>query len=239
MSADILKSPGLGSRAAWRPTSSEIPLPRCRCVGAGVVVGVGFRLGASERSAQTNGFPLDAFTRAGRTTPLRPTASHMGVVMQAWCPCRSRFHRLTQVWCHSSKPHPISSRRPFISSQQRHSRHNVSRSPSTLQIVHARAGCRSVFRRQPDRAKSAPPPDSVNLARPVVAFSHSVSSCDSVISHARTVNKEDSTESPNPPRTDARTTGDQAKMPSSLESSRPIMAPSVRYPATAPPKHPT
>ena len=155
--------------------------------------------------------------------------------MQAWCPCRSRFHRLTQVWCHSSKPHPISSRRPFISSQQRHSRHNVSRSPSTLQIVHARAGCRSVFRRQPDRAKSAPPTDSVTLTRPVVALSPSVSSCDSVISHARTVNKEDSTESPNPPRTDARTTGDQAKMPSSLESSRPIMAPSVRYPATAPP----
>ncbi len=26
--------------------------------------------------------------------PLRPTASHMGVVMQAWGPCRSRFHRL-------------------------------------------------------------------------------------------------------------------------------------------------
>lgn len=200
------------------------------------MVGVGFKLGASERSAQTNGFPLDAFTRAGRTTPLRPTASHMGVVNAGLVPLSLPLPPPNPglVPLFQTPSHFLPSPVHFIPTTAFTT--TVSQSPSTLQIVHAKAGCRSVFRRQPDRAKSAPPPDSVTLTRPVVALSPSVSSCDSVISHARTVNKEDITESPNPP--DARTTikSQHAFLAGILA---PDHGPLCTSPCHNPPKHPT
>ena len=81
MSADIFKSPGLGSRAVWPSPSSEIPRPRCRSVRGsrglrGVQAGASLGPHGDRRSQR---IPVGRLHAGWPHHPLRPTASHMGV----------------------------------------------------------------------------------------------------------------------------------------------------------------